>query len=135
MIAMKALDRKVFRDLRLLWSQALTIALVVASGIGGFLAMLSAVDSLASARDAFYVQGRFGDVFAAVRRAPESLAPRLAELPGVIDVQTTVESMARVSVPGSVDPVMGQLIGLDPHVPPRLNRVLLRSGRWAEGGT
>jgi hypothetical protein len=35
---MKALDRKVLRDLRLLWSQALTIALVVASGIGGFIA-------------------------------------------------------------------------------------------------
>lgn len=132
---MRALDRKVFRDLRLLWSQALTIALVVASGIGGFLAMLSAVDSLARARDAFYVEGRFGDVFAAVRRAPDSLAPRLAELPGVIDVQTTVEAMARVSVPGSVDPVMGQLIGLDPNQPPRLNQVLLRSGRWAEGGT
>ena len=36
---MKALDRKVLRDLRLLWSQALTIALVVASGIGGFVGM------------------------------------------------------------------------------------------------
>jgi putative ABC transport system permease protein len=34
--AMKALDRKLLRDLRLMWSQALTIALVVASGIGGF---------------------------------------------------------------------------------------------------
>jgi putative ABC transport system permease protein len=131
---MKALDRKVLRDLRLLWSQALTIALVVASGIGGFLAMLSAVDSLARARDDFYTEGHFGDVFAAVRRAPASMAPRLAELPGVIDVQTTVEAMARVSVPGSIDPVMGQLIGLHPLLPPRLNRVLLRSGRWAEGG-
>jgi len=48
---MRALDRKVLRDLRLLWSQAITIALVVASGIGGFLATLSAVDSLAQARD------------------------------------------------------------------------------------
>jgi len=47
---LKALDRKVLRDLRLLWSQALTIALVVASGIGGFIATLSAVDSLARAR-------------------------------------------------------------------------------------
>jgi putative ABC transport system permease protein len=75
---MRALDRKVFRDLRLLWSQALTIALVVASGMGGFLAMLSAVDSLARARDSFYTEGRFGDVFAAVRRAPESVATRLA---------------------------------------------------------
>ena len=54
---MKALDRKVLRDLRLLWSQALTIALVVASGIGGFVGCLSAVDSLALARDRFYDSG------------------------------------------------------------------------------
>ncbi len=132
---MKALDRKVLRDLRQLWSQALTIALVVASGIGGFLAMLSAVDSLGRARDAFYESGHFGDVFASVRRGPDSLARRLAELPGIVDVQTTVESMARVSVPGSVDPVMGQLIGLDERAPQRLNRVLLRTGRWPEGGS
>jgi len=46
----KALDRKLLRDLRLMWSQALTIALVVASGIGGFVTSLSAVDSLALAR-------------------------------------------------------------------------------------
>lgn len=132
---MKALDRKIFRDLRLLWSQALTIALVVASGIGGFLATLSAVDSLANARDAFYAQGRFGDVFASVRRAPDSLARRLAEMPGVADVQATVEAMARVTVPGSADPVIGQLIGLEPGRSQRLNRVLLRSGRWPEGGS
>jgi putative ABC transport system permease protein len=66
---MKALDRKVLRDLRLLWSQAITIALVVASGIGGFVACLSAVDSLALARDSFYASGRFADVFAVVKRA------------------------------------------------------------------
>ena len=62
---MKALDRKLLRDLRLMWSQALTIALVVASGIGGFVTTLSAVDSLALARDHFYAQGRFADAHAA----------------------------------------------------------------------
>jgi putative ABC transport system permease protein len=132
---MKALDRKVFRDLKLLWSQALTIALVVASGIGGFLATLSAVDSLAAARDAFYTSGRFAEVFAGVKRAPDSMAARLQELEGVAVVQTTVEAMARVSVEGSTDPVIGQLIGLDSRLPQQLNRVLLRSGRWPEGGS
>ena len=34
---MKALGRKLWRDLRQLWSQVLTIALVVASGVAGFL--------------------------------------------------------------------------------------------------
>lgn len=132
---MRALDRKVLRDLRLLWSQALTIALVVASAIGGFVATLSAVDSLAAARDAFYASGRFADVFAAVKRAPESLAGRLAELPGVASVHVTVEAPARVTVPGSPDPVIGQLIGLDTERPPALNGVQLRTGRWAETGT
>ena len=60
---MKALNRKLLRDLRLLWSQALTIALVVAAGIGGFVTSLSAVDSLATARDSFYESGRFADLF------------------------------------------------------------------------
>ena len=45
---MRALDRKLLRDLGRMWSQALTIALVVASGVGGFIATLSAVDSLAA---------------------------------------------------------------------------------------
>jgi putative ABC transport system permease protein len=132
---MKALDRKVLRDLRLLWSQALTIALVVASGIGGFIATLSAVDSLGQARDGFYAAGHFADVFAEVKRAPDGIAARIAEVPGVIDLQTTVESFARVTVPGSIDPVMGQLIGLDTRHPQRLNQVLLRSGRWPEAGS
>ncbi len=132
---MKALDRKVLRDLRLLWSQAVTIALVVASGIGGFVAMLSAVDSLALARESFYQRGRFADVFAVVKRAPDALTRRLAEIDGVIDVQPTVESMARVTVPGSPDPVVGQLIGLDPRGTQRLNRVSARTGRFPEPGS
>jgi putative ABC transport system permease protein len=132
---MKALDRKVLRDLRLLWSQALTIALVVASGIGGFIACLSAVDSLALARDGFYAAGHFADVFAAVKRAPDALGQRLREVPGIVDVQTTVESGARVTLPTTLDPVIGQIIGLDARHAPHLNLVTLRTGRRPEAGT
>lgn len=126
---MKALDRKLLRDLRLMWSQALTIALVVASGIGGFVTSLSAVDSLALARDRFYAQGRFADVFAAVKRAPDAAAEALGRLDGVAQVQTTLEEMARVEVPGSADPVLGQLIGLPRRAGDAMNRVLVSSGR------
>ena len=73
MAQLKALDRKLLRDLRLMWSQVLTIALVVASGVGGFITSLSAVESLALARDRFYTQGHFADVFASVKRAPNAL--------------------------------------------------------------
>ena len=126
---MKALDLKLLRDLRLLWSQALTIALVVASGIGGFITSLSAVDSLALARDRFYAQDRFADVFASVKRAPSSLVERLLEVPGVADAQISTEQLVRVELPGVDDPIIGQLIGLDRRHPPRMNRVRLSGGQ------
>ena len=39
---MTALDRKLLRDLRRLWSQALTLALVVAAAVAGFITTYSA---------------------------------------------------------------------------------------------
>ncbi|MEQ1682938.1 MAG: ABC transporter permease [Burkholderiaceae bacterium] len=126
---MKALDRKLLRDLRRMWSQALTIALVVGSGIGGFITSLSAVDSLALARDRFYADGRFADVFASVKRAPHGLADTLRAVPGVADVQTTLEEVVRVEIPGLSDPIIGQLIGVDPRNPQRMNRVTTSRGR------
>jgi putative ABC transport system permease protein len=133
---MKALDRKLLRDLKALWSQVLTIALVVASGVGGFLTTLSAVDSLAAARERFYASERFADVFASLKRAPLALAERLREIEGVADVQPTVEFVVRLQAPDhkrgdghlSQDPVLGQLIGLDARAPRRLNRLVLRRG-------
>ena len=125
----KVLDRKLIRDLVRMWSQALTIALVVASGIGGFLTSLSAVDSLELARDRFYAEGRFADLFAGVKNAPLSLAARLREAPGVADVQTTLEQVVRVEIPGLADPIIGQLIGLDARAPHRMNLVSLSAGR------
>ena len=130
---MKALDRKLLRDLRAMWSQALTIALVVASGIGGFITTLSAVDSLAAARDRFYDQGHFADLFASVKRAPNALADTLRQTPGVAEVQTTIEQIVRVEVDGSTDPLVGQLIGVDARQPPHLNRVTLQAGRALDG--
>lgn len=126
---MRALELKLLRDLRRMWSQALTIALVVASGIGGFLACLSAVDSLVAARDEYYAQAHFADLFGALKRAPDALLPVLRAVPGVAEVQPGVEAQVRVTLPGVADPVLGQLVGLDARRPPGLNRVTLRSGR------
>ncbi|MDL2337596.1 MAG: ABC transporter permease [Pseudomonadota bacterium] len=122
---MKALDRKLLRDLRAMWSQVLTIALVVASGVAGFITTLSAVDSLALARDRFYADARFADVFGGVKRAPLAVADTLRALPGVADVQTSVEMAVRVEIDGRSEPIVGQLIGVDPRRPARMNLVVL----------
>lgn len=126
---MTALDRKLLRDLKLLWSQALTLALVVAAAVAGFMTTYSAYDSLQYSRDRFYTDGQFADVFADLKRAPNRIMQQLADVPGVASLETTVVRDVQVSIPGVRDPIIGKLIGLDPKHPPQINRVFLRSGR------
>ncbi len=127
---MKALDRKLWRDLRQLWSQVLTIALVVASGVAGFLATFSAWDALSWSRETYYAEARFADVFSSTKRAPVSLLPRLADIPGVAQVQDGLAHGVQIFMPGVQDPVRGRLTAIDPRTPQHLNQITLREGRW-----
>ena len=129
---MKALDRKLLRDLRLMWSQALTIALVVASGVAGFITSFSAYDALSWSRDLYYAEARFADVFAALKRAPLSLERQLQAIPGAAHVETSVTQVVPITLPNVADPIIGRLIGFDSRLPQRLNKVFLRSGRMPE---
>ena len=84
---MPMLDRKLYRDLWRLWAQALAIALVVAGGAATLVGAVGALRSLEETRDAYYERYQFADVFAPLRRAPKSLASRIAEIPGVAAVE------------------------------------------------
>lgn len=128
-MSMRALDRKLLRDLRLMWSQALTIALVVASGVAGFITTLSAVDSLALARDRYYAADRFADVFATVETRAECASRRAGRRARRRRRADHGRNTVRIEIPGISDPIMGHLIGVDPRRPSRMNRVTLRSGR------
>lgn len=133
---MRALDRKLLRDLAALRAQAATIALVVAAGLGGFVGSLSTVSSLEDNRDAYYASARLADVFATVRRAPEHVAQGLATLPDVAEVQSAVMFDVQVDRAGVAQPLTGRVVGIDPARAQRgLNRLTLRSGRWPAPGT
>jgi len=80
---MTALNRKLVRDLGHMWSQALAICLVMACGIATFVMSLCTLASLEQAQQTYYDRYRFAHVFAHLKRAPASLAERIAELPGV----------------------------------------------------
>lgn len=129
---MKALDRKLLRDLTLMWSQAVTIALVVASGIAGFVGTFSAYQALKNSRELYYADARFADVFASLKRAPQSVERELARTPGVAQVDTRVQQIVPIDLEGVTDPVVGQLIGLPAQGEQRLNLVQLRRGRMVE---
>ena len=80
---MSTLAVKLRRDLFQMWPQALAIAVVIACGVATLVMSLSTIRSLQNAQDAYYDRYRFAHVFARLKRAPQSLAARIAEIPGV----------------------------------------------------
>lgn len=125
----KALDRKLLRELRQLWSQALTLAVVVASAVAGFITTFSAQDSLAWSRDLYYAQSHFADVFIDLKRAPTTLVPRLQAVSGVAHVETSINLLSQIDIPGITDPITGRMIGIKPNALPELNRIFIQSGK------
>ena len=131
---MKSLDRKLARDLWALKTQVVSIALVIACGIGGFIGSLSTHGSLVWSRDNYYDTARFAHVFATAKRAPQSLAAKIRAIPGVVEVETRVVRDAQLSIPGVVPPMIARLIGYDFEHRPGMNRLTLTSGRWPAPG-
>jgi putative ABC transport system permease protein len=130
---LRPLDRKLLRDLWAARGQALAIALVVAAGIAIFVAMLSTYDSLDLSLRTYYDRYRFGDVFLSLTRAPVSLQPQIAAIPGVAQAETRVVEDVTLDVPGMTEPASGRLISMTAGRRPAVCDVFLRSGRMIDG--
>jgi putative ABC transport system permease protein len=129
---LRALDRKLIRDLWAMKGQSLAIASVIGAGVAMFVMYLSNFDSLQRTRASYYETARFADVFASLKRAPSSLEPRIAALPGVETVATRVVADVTLDVPGMAEPATGRLISVPDRGRPPLNDVFLRRGRWVD---
>jgi putative ABC transport system permease protein len=131
---MRAIHRKLLRDVRHLRGQVLAIAVVVACGVATVVTTRTAYESLVVSQAAYYAGYRFADVFANLERAPEALRSRIEALPGVAAVETRVVAEVTLDVPGLGEPATGRLISLPERDPPRLNGIHLRRGRRLEPG-
>lgn len=131
---MTALNRKLIRDLAHMKSQAAAIALVIGCGVATLTMSMSTLRTMQSAMAVYYERYRFADVFAHLKRAPNSLEARLAEIPGVRRVQTRVTVDVNLDIPGMDEPAVGHIISIDPNRRTALNDVHLRRGRFLEPG-
>jgi putative ABC transport system permease protein len=131
---MRALDVKLLRDLRRLWPQLLAIAAVIAAGVAVCITMLSALASLQRSREDYYTASRFADVFASVKRAPDSSIARLQDIPGIDVVESRVVADVTIDVPGFDEPAVGRLISIPDEGPPKLNQLLIRRGSYPAAG-
>ena len=126
---MRALDRKLFRDLWTMKGQAVAIAFVMAGGVATFVMSLSTLDSLKLTQATFYRDFRFADVFGNLKRAPESLRESIEQIPGVEQTETRVLARFNVDLPNYSDPVTGLIVSVPDRGRERLNQTFLKSGR------
>jgi putative ABC transport system permease protein len=77
----------------------------------------STVDSLYETRERYYRENRFAEVFAPLKRAPESLAGRVRAMPGVERVETRVVAFVSLDIAGFPEPVSAHLVSLPDHAP------------------
>ncbi len=131
---MRALNRKLLREVWHLKGQFFSIALVVATGIMSVLVMRGSYDSLVDAQQGYYRQTRFAQVWAPVKRAPESLRARLEAIPGVATVDTRISFLSTLDLPGLDMPAQGLFVSLPEHTRPVLNDIELSAGRYFEPG-
>jgi putative ABC transport system permease protein len=131
-MGMRALNRKLMRDLLGMKGQAIAIALVIAAGVAMFVMYLSNFESLRRTQQAYYERQRFADVFVTAKRVPERLADRLGEIPGVGAIDTRVVADVTLDVPGLDAPARGRLVSIPAGGDPKLNSVYLRRGRWID---
>ena len=63
-------------------------------------------------RDHYYREQRFADVFVSLRRAPLSVADRVAAIPGVTAVENRIVADVLLDVPGATEVVTGYFVRL-----------------------
>ncbi|MGA8767376.1 MAG: FtsX-like permease family protein [Candidatus Acidiferrales bacterium] len=129
---MTALNKKLLRDLWHMRGQLITIALVVACGIAAYVTMRGAYESIRNAQQDYYSRYRFADIFAHLKRAPDSLAAAIAAIPGVSSVQTRVVVEVTLDVPGLDEPALGRLISIPGRETPILNSLCIRNGSYLD---
>lgn len=131
---MKALDKKLLRDILHWRGQIIAIALVVACGIASFVSMLSGYESLQLSQTTYYDNYRFAEVFVQLKRAPENFARKIEDIPGVMQVNTRVVVDVTLDVPDLAEPATARLVSIPERRTPMLNDLYIRQGRYIEPG-
>ena len=130
MSGMQAIDRKLLRDFKRLWIQAVAIALVLACGVAILLTSVGMYNALSETRMAYYERNRFADVFAITKRAPRSLLSEIAQIEGVMSIEARISGDAILDIPGRTRTAVGHILSLPENADPVLNVPLLVAGRF-----
>jgi len=125
-------NRMLIRDMWHLRGQLIATALVVMCGVASFVLMRCTYDSMRTAQARYYQDYRFANVFSQLKRAPLSVARRIAEIDGVAGVRARVVVGVTLDVPGLEEPASGRLVSIPERRQPMINDLYLARGRYIE---
>ncbi len=126
---MKTLDKKLFRDLWNIKSQAITIGLVVATGVANLISFGSNYDSLQIARDSFYSSKNLAQGFVYCKVAPESILKEIQKIPGIYQIESRIIKEVTLDFSEEIMPTGAKLISY----PKQMNLIHLKSGNPPKG--
>lgn len=125
----QALNKKMWRDIWQLKAQTLTTAILIICGVSLLVSEWSAYRSLQNARDTYYRDYQFADIFADFKKASIEPIRQVSKIVGVKTVVPRVSIEGLINIPGSSEPAVGRFISVPSGAQPLLNRIHLRKGR------
>ena len=130
----RALDRKMLRELWRLRGQLLSIGLVVATAVMMLVTMRGTYEALYEGRATYYRDYRLGDIWSSLEQAPETLRERIALIPGVAAVETRVTSFATLDLPWLEAPGQGLFVSVPEGRRGEVDDIHIREGRYIRPG-
>lgn len=133
---LSSMQRKLWRELWHIRGQALAIALVLMGGIAVCIMSLSTYHSLRLARDNYYRDYRFAEVFISLKRAPLSVVEQIQAWPQVRLAEARVVAPANITLSHFNEPIQGLMTSINSDdvaaEQTGLNRLHLVSGRFPD---
>lgn len=128
---MRALTRKLVRDIWHHRGQMFSIAAVTATALMTVLTMRGTYESLNNAKISYYQTSRFPDLWANVERAPESIVHQLRAIEGVSAVDTRITFSSSLQLDREGVPATGRFYSAS--APDKMLGALhIKSGKWID---
>lgn len=129
---LRALDIKLLRDLRRMWTQVLSIAAITMVGTAAFIILVGTANSIQHTQIEYYEKYRFANLFAGAQYVPNHVADRLRRIDGIGVVTTGIAYTAMIQLPSMHEPASCQVSSQPGEGD--LNQLHLRVGRHITAG-
>ncbi len=128
----RLLALKAWRDVVHMRGQMVAIITVIGLGVATFVSLRGMAEHLTASQNGYYASERFAHAFARVTAAPLDVAEAARRIPGVSAAEGRVVADVVARVPGLTEPATVRLVSVPETGQPRLNALVLRSGRWPD---